>query len=98
MMIGTSDLQSGTVPQFRLLFDIIMYGQEPKILFVFNLMETLEYDMTLGAYAIASLAEYQCFYKSSIHCHYLFNAVQHGNHMTKYIKSKYDLTVRCNYC
>ena len=97
MMIGTTECQSGSVPQFGLLYDIIIYGQEPNIVFVFNKMETLKYDSCFGAYEVVSLAEYCCFYRSSIKCYHLFSAIQHGNHVTRYIKSKYDLTVYCNY-
>ena len=97
MMIGTIDIQSGTVPQFGLLHDILTYGPEPQILFVFKVMETVKYDSTLGAYEIAPLVEYQCLYRSSIRCHHPFNGIQHHSHVTKYIKSKYDLTVYCNY-
>lgn len=97
MMIGVLALQSGNAPQFGLLHDIIIYGQEPSIIFVFNVMETLGYHRNMGAYVICPLAEYQCIYRSSLLCHHLFNAVHHDDHSTKYIKSKYDLSVYCNY-
>lgn len=97
MMIGTSDLLYGPAPQFGVLHDILTYGQEPNVMFVFMLMETLGYDATLGAFEVLPLSEYRCLYRSSIQCHYLFNAIHHGNNRTKYIKSKYDLSVHCNY-
>lgn len=99
MMIGVVELQSGNAPQFGLLHDIIIYGQEPNILFVFELMETLGYSASLGAYVICPLSsmQYQCIYRSSVSCYHLFNAVHHGNHRIKYILSKYDLSVYCNY-
>lgn len=97
MMVGTTEIQSGTVPQFGWLYDIIIHGREPNILFVFRIMETLHYDPILGAYEIAALADYMCVYRSSIQCHYLFNAVKHSSHVTRFIKSKYDLSVYCDY-
>ena len=95
MMIRVIELQSGNAPQFGLLHDILVYGQGPNLLFVFDIMETLGYDRNLGAYVISPLAEFQCIYRSSMLCHYLFNAVHLDNH--SYIKSKYDLSVFCNY-
>lgn len=99
MLIGTAavDLEYGTAPQFGLLYDIITYGEGPNVLFVFMLMETLGYDSTLGAFEVLPLSDYRCLYRSSMKCHYLFNALQHGNHGTKYIRSKYDLSVYCDY-
>lgn len=97
-MIGTMEIQAGTVPKFGFLSDIILYGQDfTCALFVFNVMETLSYNTTLDAYEIAPLADYECLYRPSLQCHFRFNAICHGNQMTRYIRSKYDLTVYCNY-
>lgn len=97
MMIGVVELQSGNAPEFGMLHDIIIYDKEPSILFVFVVMETLGYDPIMGAYVICPLTEYRCIYRSSILCHHLFNVVYHNNQRTKYIKSKYDLSVYCHY-
>ena len=96
LMIGTTELSFGTVPQFGLLYDILVYGPEPSILFVVLVMQTIAYNSILGAYEILPLTEYKCFYRSSICCYYLFNAVR-DCHGTMYIKPKYDLSVYCNY-
>ena len=96
MMIGTTELPFGTAPQFGLLYDIIVYGSEPNIVFVFIALQTLAYDPILGAYEVTTLRTYRCLYRSSIHCYHTFNAV-HGAHEHMYIKSKYDLSVYCNY-
>ena len=99
MIIGTTQVQSGVVPKFGCLHEIILCGQNsPSTLFVFNVMESLGYHATLGAYEIVPLAEYQFLFVPSIRCYHRFNAVSHGNLVTKFIKSKYDLTVYCNYC
>ena len=98
MLIGTTDSEVGSVPLFGSLCDIIVYGEErDHILFIFNVMETLQYDFILGAYEVMLLAEYRCLYRASLQCYHLFNAVEHQSHATRYIKSKYDLTVYCNY-
>ena len=95
MMIGTTQIQSGVVPKFGFLYDIILCGQDA--LFVFNVMESLGYHAAFGSYEITPLAEYQCLFAPSIRCYHRFNAIHHGNLVTKFIKSKYDLTVYCNY-
>ncbi len=59
MMIGTMQIPLGTVPQFGLLQDIILYGTEPHALLVFTEMETV-YNGNLGAYELMALAEYMC--------------------------------------
>jgi hypothetical protein len=97
MMIGVTKLQEISMPQFGMLYDIILYGDNPHVLFIFKVMETLWFNTNLGAYEVIQLAGYKCLFRSSLPCHRLFNAVHHGNHATKYIKSKYDLTVYCNY-
>ena len=93
-MIGTTQLPLGMVPQFGLLYDIIAYGSEPNIVFVFILMQTLAYDPSLGAYKI----EYKCLYRSSIQCYHLFNTVHVvGESDALFIKSQYDFSVYCNF-
>lgn len=96
MMIGTTMVPTGCVPQFGSLCDIVYYGQESPI-FVFNVLETVQYHSTFCAYEVMPLSVYQCLYRPAIRCHHLFNAINYGNTVTKYIKSKYDLTVYCNY-
>lgn len=95
MMIGITELPSGTFPQFGYLYDILVYGEGPSILFVFCPMEVHGYDANLGAYVVTNSHNYQCIHRPAMKCHYLFNAVCH--HETLYIKSKYDLSVFCNY-
>lgn len=95
MMIGTVDIPSGTVPKFGLLHDIILYGKDPKILFIFVVMETVRYSSTYGAYETVLLTGYHCLYRSSIQCYHPFNLIDHGGFL--FIKPKYDLTVYCNY-
>ena len=101
MMIGTVELQSqsGVAPQFGLLYDIITYGsgEEPSILFIFIVMETLGYISTFGAYEVLPLSNYQCVYCSSLQCHQLLNAFHHGDQTTQFIKPKCDLSVFCKY-
>lgn len=82
MMIGITELQSCTVPKFGLLHDIILYGQEP------NILETVKYNSTFGAYETSLLTEYRCLYRSSIQCYHPFNPITHGDSTTKLIKSK----------
>lgn len=98
-MIGTTELPFGTVPQFGLLYDIIVQGfnREPSVYFMFIVMDTINYDPVLGAYEVKRLHEYKCLYRSFISssCYHPFNAVEHGGNL--YIKSKYDLSVYCNY-
>ncbi len=53
----------GTVPQFGLLQDILLYGTEPHALFVFTEMETVGYNGNLGAYELMALAEYSVVIK-----------------------------------
>ena len=99
LMIGTTIISFGTVPQFGLLYDIIIQGsnKEPNIYFVFMVMDTLDYDPILGAYEVKQLQEYRFLHRSIISsgCYHPFNAVNHNSKL--YIKSKYDLTVYCNY-
>ena len=97
MMLGTVQLSFGVVPQFGLLYDILVYGEQQHLLFIFSSFKTIKYDAILGAYEVVSLPHYQCLHRSSIQCYHLFNAVQHGDSTSKFIKSKYDLTVYCNY-
>ena len=78
-----------------LLYEIIRCSQ--KSIFVFQVTESLGYHATFGAYEIAHLAEYQCLFLPSMKCYHRFNAVNCNNHVTKFVKSKYDLTVLCNY-
>ena len=76
-MIGITQLPFGTAP---LLYDIIVYGPEPNIVFVFLVMHTLAYDPTLGAYEIVALREYRCLYRSSLQCYHLFSTIHHREH------------------
>lgn len=96
-MIGVVRILSGAVPQFGLLCDILLYGKEPCVIFVFTLMETVKYNGKLGAYELIPLAEYKCFYRSAIQCYHPFNPIHINNSTTTFIKSKYDLTVYCYY-
>lgn len=97
MMIGTTDISTGTAPEFGLLYDIIVYGSEPCILFVFVVMNTLSYNSLFGAYEVDPHIEYRCLHRSSLQCYHLFNAIPCGDQEIKFIKSKYDLLVYCNY-
>ena len=67
--------QSGVVPQFGLLNDIILYGEEPNIIFIFTVLDTLKYDAIFGAYELVSLSECICLYRTSIECYHPFNPV-----------------------
>lgn len=96
MMIGTIELPFGTALQFGLLHNILIYGSEPNIVFVFIVMRTLAYDPILSAYEVTTLNEYRCLYSSAITCHHTFSAIR-GVHEHMYIKSKYDLSIYCNY-
>ena len=97
MMIGVTELPSGTFPQFGYLYDILVHGEEPSILFVFSPVQVHGYDANLGAYVVSNNYQenFQCMYCPTMRCHYLFNVICH--HETTYIKSKYDLSVFCNY-
>ena len=64
LMIGTTELPCGT-----LLYDILIYGPEPSILFVVLVMQTVSYNSTIGAYEILPLTQYKCFYRSAICCY-----------------------------
>lgn len=97
MMIGTVQVESGTVPLFGLLYDIVIYGREPQVLFVFILMETIQYNPIFGAYELISQAKYICRYRSAIHCYHPFNPVSTLDSTKVFVRSKYDLTVYCNY-
>lgn len=54
MMVNVVETQSCNFPQFGLLHDIIVYGQQPIVLFVFDVMDTMGYDANMGAYVICS--------------------------------------------
>ena len=99
LMIGTTTISFGTVPQFGLVYDIIIRGsgEEPHIYFVFSVMDTLDYDAILSAYQVKQLQDYRCLHRSIISngCYHPLNAVLHNGNL--YIKSKYDLSVYCNY-
>ena len=95
MLIGTVQISSGTAPQFGLLYDIIIYGKEPTILFIFILMETVKYNPIYGAYELVTLSNFRCVYRSSIRCYHPFNPIHKDSKIL--VKSKYDLTVYCNY-
>ena len=95
MMTGVMNLPTGSAPKFGILYDILVYGKEPKILFIFSLLETLGFNSKLGAYAVHPLTGYFCVYPSALPCHYRFSIIDLNGH--QYIKSKYDLTVYCNY-
>ena len=94
-MIGAVDLATGPAPKFGLLHDILVYGQEPKVLYVFKLMETLGLNPTFGAYAVCAVAGYHSLHHQTLPCHHRFNVVTINSQ--KYIKSKYDLSVYCNF-
>ena len=96
-MIQTVQLPTGVYPQFGLLYDIIIHGQEQNIIFIYLLLETVKYNTIFGAYEVVPLPEYRCLYRSSIQCYHPFSAIDYGDSTCKYIKSKYDLTVYCNY-
>ena len=68
-----------------------------NIVFVFIVIDILAYDPILGAYEIVALWEHWCLYHSSIQCYHLFSTIHHGEYGNMYIKSKYDLSVYCNY-
>ncbi len=103
MMVGRQEVPTGTLPQFGQLCDIIIHGAEPHILFVFMVSPTLSYNPHVGAYVVEPLpnvlatSNFYCVYRSSLHCHHTFNAVQSRVGHCLYVKSKYDLTVYCNY-
>lgn len=97
MVIGTVQISTGDLPLFGLLHDIILHGQEPIILFVFSVMNTLSYNPLYGAYEVTPSIQYKCVYRSSLPCHHLFSAIHYGDNENMFIKSKYDLTVYCNY-
>lgn len=97
IMIGTMQILLGTVPQFGLLRDILLYGNEPHVLFVFTEMETIRYNGNLGAYELMPLAHYTCCHQVSIRCFHPFNPIHMSTSIATYIKSKYDLTVYCYY-
>ena len=61
---------------------------------MFIVMDTLNYDPILGAYEVKQLQEYRCLYRSVI-SNGCYHPLQYGANL--YIKSKYDLTVYCNY-
>lgn len=75
--------------------DILVYGQEPKVLYIFNVLETLGFDPKFGAYAVRSITEYYSVHHPALPCHHHFNVVTMNTQ--QYIKSKYDLSVYCNY-
>lgn len=60
-------------------------------------MDTLDYDAILSAYQVKQLQDYRCLHRSIISngCYHPLNAVLHNGNL--YIKSKYDLSVYCNY-
>lgn len=95
MMIGVVDLSTGPAPKFGLLHDILVYGQEPKVLYIFKVLETLGFDPKFGAYAVCSIAEFYSVHHPSLPCHHRFNVVTMNTQ--QYIKPKYDLSVYCNY-
>ena len=82
LMISTTDTSFGTVPQFGLLYDIVIQGssQELHVYFMYLVMNTLNYDRILGAYVVKKLQDYRCVHRSIISngCYHLFNAVQHN--------------------
>lgn len=71
MMIGVTHLSSGTFPQFGYLYDILVYGEEPNILFVFNSMQSHGYDANVGAYVVSFQEKYQCIYRPAMMCHFV---------------------------
>lgn len=60
MMIGTEQIHSGTVPRFGLLFDVILYGEEPNVMFIFILMDAVQYSSMFHAYEIVSSHKFLC--------------------------------------
>ena len=97
MLIGTSQDLTNQFPLFGLLYDIILYDQEPKILFVFNVLNTASYNTLYGAYEVTPSINYRCFYRSSLSCYHLFSAIHYGENENMFIKSKYSLSVYCHY-
>lgn len=97
MLIGTVHTSSGDAPEFGLLHNIILCGQERDMLFIFIIMTTLSYNPVFGAYEVTPSRNYKCFYRSAIQCHHLFSAIHYSGNVNLFIKSKYDLSVYCNY-
>lgn len=95
MMIGIVDISTGPAPKFGLLNDILVYDKEPKVLFIFKVMKTLGFDPKFGAYVVCSTVEYLCVHQPALPCHHRLNVVTING--CKYIKSKYDLSVYCNF-
>ena len=97
MLIGTTQTSSGCAPQFGLLHNIVLYGQEPSTLFIFIVLTTLFYNPVFGAYEVTPTMTYKCLYRYAMQCHHLFNAIHYGDNTNLFIKSKYDLSVYCHY-
>ena len=103
MMTGRQNVHSCTLPQFGKLYDILIHDLDEGIIFVFILTQTLCFDPNHAAYLIQPIptslmsCTYLCQYRQSMSCHHIFNAVPSycGNYL--YIKSKYDLSVYCDY-
>ena len=100
LMIAKELLPTGYVPKFGKLFDIILHGPEPNIIL---LSSTVCYNPRVGAYMVEPLPDltpshnFLCVYRQSLFCHHPFNIVRSHNCTSLYIKSKYDLSVYCNY-
>ena len=61
-----------TESPFGLLYDIVIHGSQPNILFVFVVMDTIRYDHILGSYEVVVLNKYHCVYPSYMQCYHPF--------------------------
>ena len=78
LMIGSTELPCGTVPQFGLLYDVIVQSSS-DVYFLVKIMDTINYDPILCSYEVKQLQLYRCLYKTLITSsrYHPFNAVQH---------------------
>ena len=93
LMIGSECEKGVTQPVFGLLQDVLHRENSPEsdIIFVCQPKRTVLFCTHFAAYQIECIPNaYQCFFVSSLKCHYLFNSVPIDHH--NYVKSKYDLT------
>ena len=98
MMVGKQDIAIGTVPQFALLCDIIVYGSQPTVIFIFKVTDTVAFVPHVRAYELSEHPQsmwYLCVFTTSLTTHEIYQTVHVQN--TCYLKSKHDLTVLCNY-
>ena len=98
MMVGKQDIAMGTMPQFGLLCDIIVYGSQPTVIFIFKVTDTTAFVSHFRAYELSKHPHsmwYFCVFTTSLKSHEIYQAVYVQN--TCYLKPKHDLTVLCNY-